>query len=117
MMPQKVTSKKTILTKIAESGVGSGFVSQRYGSADPDPYQYVTDPHHCYGDTGAFLTLTTYSTVSAIQGMAQLVACQAAVRQPRVRISARHPNGGPLPELAAMKKLERNSANVMNECV
>ncbi len=50
-------------------------------------------------------------------GMAQLVACRAAVRRPRVRISARHPNGGPLPELAAMKKLERNSANVMNECV
>jgi hypothetical protein len=49
-------------------------------------------------------------------GMAQLVACRAAGR-PRVRISARHPSGGPLPELAAMKKLERNSANVMNECV
>jgi hypothetical protein len=50
-------------------------------------------------------------------GMAQLVGCQAAVRRPRVRISARHPSGNPLPELAAMKKLERNSANVMNECV
>jgi hypothetical protein len=50
-------------------------------------------------------------------GMAQLVACRAAVRRPRVRISARHPIGGPLPELAAMKKLERNSTNVMNECV
>jgi hypothetical protein len=50
-------------------------------------------------------------------GMAQLVACRAAVRRPRVRISARHPSGGPLPELAAMKKLERNSANVMNECL
>jgi hypothetical protein len=50
-------------------------------------------------------------------GMAQLVECWAAVRRPRVRISARHPSGDPLPELAAMKKLERNSANVMNECV
>ncbi len=50
-------------------------------------------------------------------GMAQLVACRAAVWRPRVRISARHPSGDPLPELAAMKKLERNSANVMNECV
>jgi hypothetical protein len=50
-------------------------------------------------------------------GMAQLVACRVAVRRPRVRISARHPSGGPLPELAAMKKLERNSANVMNKCV
>jgi hypothetical protein len=46
-------------------------------------------------------------------GMAQLVASRAAVRRPQVRISARHPP----PELAAMKKLERNSANVMNECV
>jgi hypothetical protein len=47
-------------------------------------------------------------------GMAQLVA---SVRRPRVRISVRYPSGDPLPELAAMKKLERNSANVMNECV
>jgi hypothetical protein len=47
-------------------------------------------------------------------GMSQLVACRAAVRRPRVRISARHRSGDPLPELAAMKKLERNSANVMN---
>jgi hypothetical protein len=33
--------------KIAGSGAGS--VSQRYGSADPDPdpYQNVTDPQHC----------------------------------------------------------------------
>ncbi len=50
-------------------------------------------------------------------GMAQLVACRVAVRRPRVRISARHRSGDPLPELAAMKKLERNSANVVNECV
>ncbi len=50
-------------------------------------------------------------------GMAQLVvACRAAVRRPRVRVSAQHPSGDPLPELAAMKKLERNS-NVMNQCV
>ncbi len=48
-------------------------------------------------------------------GMAQLVVCRAAVWRPRVRISARHPSGDPLPELAAMKKLEWNSANVMNE--
>ncbi len=29
----------------AESGSGS--VSQRYGSADPDPHQNVTDPQYC----------------------------------------------------------------------
>ncbi len=39
------------------------------------------------------------------------------VRRPRVRISARHPSGGPLPQRTAMRKLERNSTNVMNECV
>jgi hypothetical protein len=34
------------LTKITGSGAGSlfGSVSQRYGSADPDPYENVTDP-------------------------------------------------------------------------
>jgi hypothetical protein len=46
-----------------------------------------------------------------------LVARRAAVRRPRVRISARHPSGGPVPEQRAMKKLERNSAYVVNECV
>jgi hypothetical protein len=49
-------------------------------------------------------------------GMAQLVACRAAVRWPRVRVSARHPSGDHLPKLAGMKKVERNSY-VMNECV
>ncbi len=33
------------MTKIAEEG--SGATSQRHGSADPDPYQNVTDPQHC----------------------------------------------------------------------
>ncbi len=40
------------MTKIAGSGAGSksGSVSERYGSADPnpDPYQIVTDPQHCW---------------------------------------------------------------------
>ncbi len=34
--------------KIAGSGAGSGSVSQRYGSADPDQYQNVTEPQHCF---------------------------------------------------------------------
>jgi hypothetical protein len=25
---------------------GSGFISQRHGSADPEPYQNVTDPQN-----------------------------------------------------------------------
>jgi hypothetical protein len=33
-------------------GVGyrSGSISQRYGSADPDPHQIVMDPQHCFQD-------------------------------------------------------------------
>ncbi len=27
------------------SGVGSGSISQRYGSADPDTHQNITDPN------------------------------------------------------------------------
>ncbi len=36
----------------AGSGVGSGAgsINQRYGSADPDPYQNVMDPQHCQKD-------------------------------------------------------------------
>jgi hypothetical protein len=29
-------------------GVGSGSISQRYASGDPDPHQNVTDPQHCF---------------------------------------------------------------------
>ncbi len=32
------------MTKIA----GSGSISQRQGSADPDPHQNVIDPEHCF---------------------------------------------------------------------
>jgi len=32
------------MTKIA----GSGSISQRQGSADPDPQQNVLDPQHCF---------------------------------------------------------------------
>jgi hypothetical protein len=49
--------------------------------------------------------------------MAQLVASRAPVRQFRVLISSRHPSGDPLPKRTAMRKLERNSANVIKECV
>ncbi len=27
---------------------GSGSISQRYGSPDPDPHQIVMDPQHCW---------------------------------------------------------------------
>jgi hypothetical protein len=37
------------LTKMAgsESASESGSISQRYESADPDPYQNFMDPQHC----------------------------------------------------------------------
>ncbi len=38
--------KKRLLTKIVGSRVGTGSVSKRYESADPD--QNVTDPQHCF---------------------------------------------------------------------
>jgi hypothetical protein len=45
------------MTKIA----GSGTISQRYGSADPDPYKNVTDPQHWLkGNLGALLIWLTY---------------------------------------------------------
>ncbi len=43
-----VAVSKVVLTKIA--GFGSGSVSQRYESANPDLYQNVTDPQHCLCD-------------------------------------------------------------------
>ncbi len=37
------------MMKIEGSGTasGSGSISQRHGSADPDPHQNVIDPQHC----------------------------------------------------------------------
>jgi hypothetical protein len=31
-----------------KKGVGSGSISQRYGSGDPDPHQNVTDPQNWF---------------------------------------------------------------------
>jgi hypothetical protein len=33
--------------KSLKKGIGSGSIIQRYGSADPDPHQNVTNPQHC----------------------------------------------------------------------
>ncbi len=37
--------------KVTDERAGSGSVSQRYGSDDPDPQQNVTDPEHCCSGT------------------------------------------------------------------
>ncbi len=34
------------MTKIAGSGYESGSISQKHGSANPDPHQNVMDPEH-----------------------------------------------------------------------
>ncbi len=50
---EKNMSKVFCIFKVTEervrNGVGSGFISQSYGSQDPDPdwHQNVTDPQHC----------------------------------------------------------------------
>ncbi len=36
------------LKKGVGSGVGSGSISQGYGSVDPDPHKNVPDPQHWY---------------------------------------------------------------------
>jgi hypothetical protein len=38
------------------SGSESGSISQRHGSADPDPHQNVIDPQHC--NTGTYMVIT-----------------------------------------------------------
>jgi hypothetical protein len=49
------------MTKIAGSGYGTGSetgsISQRHGSADPDPHQNVMDPEHCLQAIFSFLDL------------------------------------------------------------
>jgi hypothetical protein len=49
IMCLRVSYKKKYLKKASLKkgvGSGSGSISQRYGSADPDPHQDVTDPQH-----------------------------------------------------------------------
>jgi hypothetical protein len=36
------------MTEIVGFGSISGSISQRHGSADPDPHQNVMDPQHCF---------------------------------------------------------------------
>jgi hypothetical protein len=39
--------------KVERSGSESGSISQRHGSADPDPQQNVMDPQHCREESSA----------------------------------------------------------------
>ncbi len=49
------------MKKEVGSGVGSGSISQRYGSWDPDPHQNVTDPQHCLNPGWVQVTLGVLS--------------------------------------------------------
>ncbi len=58
MYLQLVISRKTFLTIVdvlkdidENSRIRSRIISQRHGSADPDPYQNVKDPQHCWEGT------------------------------------------------------------------
>jgi hypothetical protein len=43
------------------SRIRNGTVSQRYGSLDPDPYQYVTDPQHWFWEKNYVGPLIVFS--------------------------------------------------------
>ncbi len=50
-VPSKSNKQKTFFLICfcwALEGPASGSISQRYGSADPDPHQNVMDPEHCW---------------------------------------------------------------------
>jgi hypothetical protein len=42
------------MMKIEGSGSASGSISQRHGSADPDPHQNVMDPQYCMSIRASF---------------------------------------------------------------
>jgi hypothetical protein len=63
------------MTKIAGSGSvsesesGSGSISQRHGSADPDPHHNVMDPEYCFlfrFKTPVSSTVTVRSAISSL---------------------------------------------------
>jgi hypothetical protein len=45
------------------SATGSGSISQRHRSADPDPHQNVMDPQHCVEDSLGVRILCRYCTL------------------------------------------------------
>jgi hypothetical protein len=67
------------MTKIAGSGSESGSISQRHGSADPDPHQNVTDPQHWNRGYGCCLVRAAYvydrsaDVAAAVAGWAERV--------------------------------------------
>jgi hypothetical protein len=87
MLLEKVISKRNFenlfllascqpRTKKAGSGVVSGSVSQLYGSADPEPYQNVTDLQHgFYGSFGSRKNQDRFLTNSGFLNRMLLFNC------------------------------------------
>ncbi len=72
---QKVLSRKTLFYSFFLASwrsmmktEGSGSISQRHGSADPDPHQNDMDPEHCCKQTAytIFILSIIYCTVQLI---------------------------------------------------
>jgi hypothetical protein len=65
--------------KSMKKGVGSGSISQRYGSGDldPDPHQYATDPQNwCEIKLTKILTFHMYSVGASTVGCAKKIVSE-----------------------------------------
>ncbi len=71
---------------------GSGSISQRHGSADPDPHQNVMDPQHCYQDDADLATRAIPELIKLLNDEDQVVVSQAAmmVHQLSKKEASRH---------------------------
>ncbi len=136
LYPKETASKWRILETYRDmetNGIFRGFCINRFGIGS---LHYITGRSDFGFEFSEIFVFEKRLPDSTIRGVGdspyQLHAESATLRQPGVDDSPHHwyaesttprmsrllnPSGDPLPELAAMKKLERNSANVMNECV
>ena len=67
------------LKKEVGSGVGSGSISQRYGSGDPDPHQNVTDPEHCVKHSIFFSALRKHGVKKGDRVVGYIPNCAEAI--------------------------------------
>jgi hypothetical protein len=85
IIKKNLASLKSLKKGVA-SGVGSGSISQRYGSRDPDPdlNQNVTDPQHWFPSACTERCLIALSACTAVPTLptpkAFVIPCIGAVR-------------------------------------
>jgi hypothetical protein len=80
MVSKKQRNTKTcLLAFLKQNRAGSWSVGQWYGSADPDPYQYVTDPELLLFGT-RFGSFRSVSTVKISLNFCYQVACFSKLR-------------------------------------